>query len=66
MMLRVMDVQKGLSALRAEEEKVLGMGRAMTDLSGFKLADVCQQVVISSFGQLVWFQLYYQLHHDFF
>lgn len=42
------------------------MAEGMTDGSGSKLADVFQQVVISSFGQLALLQLYYQLHNDFF
>ena len=57
---------RGLSALRAEAEKALGAAEATTNVSGSELADVCQRVVISSFGQLAWFQLYYQLHNDFF
>ena len=57
---------RGLSALGAEAEKALSVAKAMTDVSGSELADVCQRVVISSFGQLAWFQLYYQLHNDFF
>lgn len=57
---------RGLSAPRAEAGTRLGMVEGMTDGSGSKLADVFQQVVISSFGQLALLQLYYQLHNDFF
>lgn len=57
---------RGLSALRAEAGTRLSTAEVMTDGSGSKLADVFQQVVISSFGQLALPQLYYQLHNDFF
>lgn len=49
--------------LRAEAGSRL---QVMTNGSGSKLADVFQQVVISSFGQLALPQLYYQLHNNFF
>jgi len=57
---------RGLSALRTEAEKALAEAEATADVSGSELADVCQRVVVSSFGQLAWFELYYQLCNDFF
>lgn len=48
------------------ESRGRDQAEVMTDGSGSKLADVFQQVVISSFGQLSLPQLYYQLHNDFF
>lgn len=50
---------------KAEAGTRLSMAEVMTNGSGSKVADVFQQVVISSFGQLAMPQLCYQLHYGF-
>lgn len=56
---------RGLSVPKAEAGARLSMAEVMTNGSGSKLADVFQQVVIFSFGQLALPQLCYQLHNGF-